>query len=509
MFRLWHSPRHSHPRVTAGSGPLACLRRRTGNGRGASRWRLTAGCTVAATWVALIGAGVSRGEPPIRRLRAVEACDGRAAAAAGEIRTVSAEVPEAEAVAGAPESLEQAWSLAFQAADRLAAARISVSEAESMRSAATAERWPNLDLSASYRLRQDEPSFAFNLSGLGLANQDFPFAQSEAFGFRGAVTLPLYTSGRITSQIEAADAWVQAAQSTVAMECSDLKMRVADEYIGVLRAQSELSVAHSNVRSLEAHANDVEKRFDNGLAARNDFLAAQVSLANARHAAIRAENRLDVAQASYNRRLGRPLSATVQLAELPLPLQSTDLEALTAQALRNRPELSRLAREAAARRREAETLLAQNGLQLGLVGEYGFEENRYQSPQGLASVAVGASWNAFDAGQSRHQAAAAHRCADALLRLRADLESGIRVEVRTAWLNVQETTRHIQVAEEAIGRAEENLRVSRHRYAMGTGTAREVLDAESLRTESERNYSDARYDCVLEMLRLQKAIGEL
>jgi outer membrane protein TolC len=109
----------------------------------------------------------------------------------------------------------------------------------------------------------------------------------------------------------------------------------------------------------------------------------------------------------------------------------------------------------------------------------------------------------------RHGAAAAHRRADALSRPRADLESAIRVEVRTAWLNVQETTRHIQVAEEAIGLAEENLRVAGHRYTSGTGTAREVLDAESLWTESERNFSNARYDSVLEMRRLRKDVGEL
>ena len=83
------------------------------------------------------------------------------------------------------------------------------------------------------------------------------------------------------------------------------------------------------------------------------------------------------------------------------------------------------------------------------------------------------------------------------------------MEVHSSWLNVHETTRRIQVAEEAVGRAEENLRVARRLYATGSGTAREVLDAESLRTESQRNLSEARYDCALETLRLQRAIGEL
>ena len=230
------------------------------------------------------------------------------------------------------------------------------------------------------------------------------------------MTLPLYTSGRISHQIEAADCWVQAARSTVETEHSQLRLLVAEEYIAILRAQSEVDLAHSNVRSLEAHANDVEKRFDHGLAARNDLLAAQVSLANARHAAIRAENHLDVARATYNRRMARPLTSPVRLAELPLPDSAGDLATLTATAKHQRRELRRLAAEASAMQKEAAALLAQSGLQVGVVGAYDFEENRYQAPQGLASAAVGATWNAFDAGQTRHRADAVQQCANALLR---------------------------------------------------------------------------------------------
>ena len=141
----------------------------------------------------------------------------------------------------------------------------------------------------------------------------------------------------------------------------------------------------------------------------------QFSLANARHAAIRAENHLDVARAAYNRRMARPLTSPVTLAELPLPGSAGELETLTATATHQRRELRRLAAEASAMRKEAAALLAQSGLQVGVVGAYDFEENRYQAPQGLASAAVGATWNAFDAGQTRHRADAAQQWRECLL----------------------------------------------------------------------------------------------
>ena len=368
-----------------------------------------------AALAAAVGAGAIGGEPPIRRLKPVESSASETGQRLADVRPAAAQFPAAETIADHAETLEEAWTIAVQVADRLAAARLSAAEAESLRCAAGSQRWPDVGLSSYYRVRQDELALVYDGSSLGLPPFDYPIAQSEAFGFRSAVNLPLYTSGRITHQIEAADCWVQAARSTVEAEHSQLRLHVAEEYIAILRAQSEVDLAHSNVRSLEAHANDVEKRFDHGLAARNDLLAAQVSLANARHAAIRAENHLDVSRAAYNRRMARPLTSPVRLAELPLPGSAGDLETLTATATHQRRELHRLAAEASAMRKEAAALLAQSGLQVGVVGAYDFEENRYQAPQGLASAAVGATWNAFDAGQtvpsSRRSAAARTRVA--------------------------------------------------------------------------------------------------
>jgi len=410
---------------------------------------------------------------------------------------------------GREETLDQAWAIALAVDQRLEARRWEVSSAGQSLQAARSQRWPVVALEGSYLVRSDEPAFRFGFPGVPLPTDVFPYAQDENFAFRTKVDLPLYTSGRIGHGIAAAAANVTSAELEVQDSTNDLKLRVAEEYVGVLRAQRDVEVTQSNVRSLEAHARDVELLFRHDQVPRNDLLAAQVALSNARQRAIQAANRLDAGRAAYNRRLGRPLTAAVRIAELPLERVEADVEGLTARALGKRPQIARLAAQVAALRNQAVSLRAKNRPQFGLWGQYAFEENRFRTPEGIASVGVGVTYDVFDGGRNRHQAAALLQRAEGLMRLRADLESMIALEVRRAWLDIRETHRRLEVTSEAIQRAEENLRVARKRYLAGMGISTEVLDAESLRTETRRNHDNATYDAVLAVLRLRHATGEL
>ncbi len=455
---------------------------------------------------------------PVERLRSpgdeiADTADGTAGPAA-EIRLQPASAggpASAEHGGGAEpaETLQQAWAIALRVDHRLEARRWEVSATEQSLRAARAQRWPVVAVETSYVLRSDEPSFRFGTPGVPLPTDTFPYAQDENFGFRTKIDLPLYTSGRIGHGIAAASASVVSAELQVEDSKNDLKLRVAEEYVEVLRAQREIEVAESNVRSLEAHARDVELLFRHDQVPRNDLLAAQVVVSNARQRAIQAATRLDASRAAYSRRLGRPLTSAVRIAELPLEHVEEGVEGLTARALGKRPELARLAAEVGGLRDQAISLRAKNLPQFGLWGQYAFEENRFQDPEGIASMGVGLTCNVFDGGRNRYQAAALTHRAEGLVRLRADLESTIALEVRRAWLDIRETRLRLEVTSEAIQRAEENLRVARKRYVAGMGISTEVLDAEALRTETYRNHDNASYDAVLAVLRLRHATGDL
>jgi outer membrane protein TolC len=325
------------------------------------------------------------------------------------------------------------------------------------------------------------------------------------------VTVPLFTSGRISSSIDAAEARSRGAGATATGAESDVKLAVADAYVGVLRAQKSLAVAVSSVASLESVVHDVDSMFERELVPKNDLLAAKVSLADAQQRRLRADNALQIALADYNRRLGQPMDRPVDLAEsLPEPKDlPVEVDALFDEALHQRTELVALEQQAETYRAQAKSERSRVLPQLALTGGYNYLENQFLDDQEFLSAGIGVQWALFDGGQSRKRAAALDRNGRATEDQRRDAESLIALQVRQAWLSVAEAQDRVKVSAAAAEQAEENLRIAREQYAAGLGTQTQLLQAEALRVNALGNRDNAALDVGLARLRLARAVGAL
>lgn len=406
------------------------------------------------------------------------------------------------------ETLEDAFRAVLAVDRRVEAGQWSVSSAESTLAAAQAQRMPSLTLGADYYALSDQPAMQVNLPNLPAPVQQ-PFMSRDSGGFQGVVIQPLYASGRISSGIEAAHSSVHASQADLERTMLDVKMNVGESFVAVLRATRLVEVAQAKASSLTAHRADVAALLDKGLVSKNDFLSAQVALADAQQQALDATSRLDMARAAYNRCLGRNLTDPVRLAEPHDQAGAADCESLTAQAIRDRPELATLAAQARALQHQAASARAKNGPQVQLQGGYVYQQNHYVEPDGVAGLLLGVQWNALDMGRASNEASALCAKAEAVTRMRLDAESMIALEVRQRYLELQTARQRVQVSRQAMAHADENLRVARDRYQQQVGTNTEVLDAETLRVQAYMNFFDSSYQVILAGLRLRRAVGSL
>jgi outer membrane protein TolC len=321
-------------------------------------------------------------------------------------------------------------------------------------------------------------------------------------------SVPLFTSGKITQNIHAAQANLSASQANETVTELDLKMLIADAYIAVLREESLLEVVQQHLASLTAHAHDVQNQFEQGIVARNDILAANVEVLNAKQAVTYTATQLDNAKARYNQLLTRPLTQPVQLAKQFPPLPKESLETLTANALKNRPELLVITQQIDSLQAQKESVKADLLPQVSANGGYNYQQNRYQAHEGLWVANVGVEWRAFD-GTTSHKSDSLTRQALALQEQKETLQEQIQLQIRQAWLESQETQQRIIVAEQAISQANENSKVMNDRYQQGLATHTDVIHAEDLRTTSNQNWHQATYDLALATLHLQRALGNL
>ena len=406
------------------------------------------------------------------------------------------------------ETLDEAWQAALESHGQIAAAAAEREAAGLDVERARAARLPQLGVNTGYTRLDTAPGFS--LGGLTTG----PVFDGDDYLSAGAqVRLPVFTSGAISAGIEAAESGARSADEQLATVVQDIRLGTAERYVGVLRAESAVEVAKSNVATLESQTDDVRKSFELGAVPQNDYLASSVTLANAQQRLLAAENALDYARAAYNQFLGRPLAAGVSLdpqidVDGLLPA-GAGLQQLIDIAREQRHELAALESQARALRRQSDAARASSRPQLALTGGYMYLENEFLTDDQFWMAGVALNWNLFDGGESRKHSAALDQRANSVSHRRADLETMIELQVQRAWNDRIEAENRLAVAGRAVEQALENLRVVRNRYAAGASTNVEVLDAEELREQALSNRDNARFELVLAKLRIARATGAL
>lgn len=407
------------------------------------------------------------------------------------------------------ETLDEAWQIAQSSHRQIAAASAMREAANYELEQARSARMPQLGVSSTYSRLDKAPGFSF-----GNGVQTGPVFDGDDYVSAGAqINLPLYSGGAISSGIEAAEFGADAADGQLATVIQDTRLGVAERYMSVLRAESAVAVSKSYVASLESHTEDTKNRFEFGDVPRNEYLAASVTLADARQKLLQAQNALDYARSEYNRFLGRPLLTVVSLD----PDVSIDrlvpnniaLEEMISMASRNRDELATLDSQARALEKQADSARAASRPQLALTGGYQYMENQFLTDDEFWMAGVAFQWSLFDGGQARKRAASLRQKAVAIGHNRADFESMVALQVRKSWNDRDEAEGRLTVADSAVIQAVENLRVVSDRYDAGASTNVEVLDAAALHEQSLSNRDNARFALALAKLRLARAAGVL
>ena len=420
----------------------------------------------------------------------------------------TANVPTANAAPG--ETLEEAWTIALSNSRQLQARRFETNSATYKIEAAKGLRRPKVANSTALTSLDKQPMFHtdLDLGPFGSLGLDMPMMDKDFMSSVTSVTVPLYLGGRVHAMIQSASSLATALESGEKIEELDLKYKVAETYFLVLRVQQLLKVAQEAETTTASHEKDAQRLLSNGIVTKNVLLAAQVAHAEARQNVIKANNSLKLSEAAYNRLLWRSLDAPVLLQETDIPPVSTDLESLTATALRLRPELRALAAKSQALAAQSKVHRAARLPQVAIVGAHTYLEDKAINPNSNFSASLGMVWVPYDGGTSRAQQDSAMMEAQSAVKEREDAETGIQLQVYQCWLDEQNTRERVDVARTAVQQADENLRVVTRSFHEGLVNHTEVLDAQTLRTTAGVNYAHARYDAILATYHLHRAIGE-
>ncbi len=374
---------------------------------------------------------------------------------------------------------------------------------------ALAQLLPSVTLSANtFSNDQDIKVSAFNPSGDPANEVSF-----NSHGYSLDVTQPIFRGDRIIQYLQS-DNRIKQADAELAAAQQDLIIRTTGAYFDVLAAHDNLSFADAEKKSLDRQLEQVKQRFEVGLNAITDVQEAQAGYDQAFAAEIEARNNVDNAREALREITGEYFSGLAALDET-MPLlspQPEEIDVWTGAALERNLSVVAAQHAVDTNRRETRRRLAGHLPTLDMVARHGLDRTggRFGAFKS-ETTSIGLQLNVplYQGGFVSSRVREARQRLDAELeRLEQARRSAQRL-TRQAYLGVISGISRVKALKQAVISSETALQATEAGFEVGTRTAVDIVAAERVTFQAKRNYARARYDYLLDTLRLKQASGSL
>lgn len=362
---------------------------------------------------------------------------------------------------------------------------------------------PNINANMSQTLLSRQP-------GAHMGTQQVYTSERRYLSYGINAYQKIFSFGADSSQYEASKTFFDAKKLNVDLVRNIVALDFINAYFDALESEKMIAVAQKEVERLESHLNVARNLFNEGVITKNDLLQAEVRLSDARQRLLTFKNTRAINASRINNILSRPLNSGVIVEDVQVnPTgESTAIENAWAIAEKQRVELGIIDREVKATEFEETVKKADYLPRFFVQGGYNYAENRYQLHEDNWSLIVGANMNIFSAGATKAEVSKVKYKKERLLEQRNKLVDDIKLEVEKNYRDMKNAAEKINVTKDAVGQAEENLRINKIRYEEGIGTATDVLDAITLLTTAETNYYRAMYEMKKAEAGFMYAIGQ-
>lgn len=372
--------------------------------------------------------------------------------------------------------------------------------------------YPQVNLSGSYT-RTLHPQEAITSMG------KFRMSLDNATSATAEASLLLWKGGAVSAGIRMGKYHSQSGYLQLAETQNLIKDNVNTLCFGIILSHALIQVQKENLDIAKDHLNEIQQKYKQGLASDLDVLNQKVKVSNTEPSLIQAKNAYEIGLLTLRRLLNKDpqdeLSLKWDLKEI-LAYEIPDLDELYTIAQNNRPELiisqlaTKMAKEqvniAKADHYGSLTAFA-NATYSGSSNEVIIPMSSYNSSYGT-SVGLRLSiplFEGFRVSSQVHQKELAYEQA----RIQEqDALRDIKIEVKRAWLNLNEAKERISSTRGTIGQARKNLHSTNLRYRNGLASRLDLDDAALLLHDAELQFVQAVHDGYVAFSNLSYAVGK-
>jgi len=409
-------------------------------------------------------------------------------------------------------TLEDSIRLALSQNPNYLAAEEKVETARAQVREAAASFFPSLNAQGLQTL--DEKLFVLEFPSFipGQPPQRFSIDFTKDYQFSLSLSLPIFTSGRLTSGFKQAKYNHLSTEEGARQSKQMTVFNTKQAFYSCLLAKDFVKVAEEAVEVAEKHYKNVKSLYEVGMASKFDLLRSEVQVANLKPQLIRARNSLKIAELALKTLLGLDLSQPVEIkGELAYEPFEPDLEESISKALFNRPEVSQVRYQREMAGEMLKMARASNLPTIALAGTYNFWADnlnfKKDNWQSYYTVNLGFSIPIFNGFATSARVAQSKAMIKEIELADKGLQDMIRFEVRQALLKLNEAHESLLSQEKNVEQAQESLRIAELNFSEGMATTLDVSSAQAALSQAKTNYSQALYDYVISRAQLEKAMG--
>ena len=365
--------------------------------------------------------------------------------------------------------------------------------------------YPTLGCAYQYN-RYDEGA---NIGGFAMGSED-------QFKLSATITQQIFSGFSLINQYKIASLGHDISKINEKLQRQDVILQAKAAYFNLLKAQKLRDIAEQTVKQISAQKEVAKNFYKVGMSPLNDFLQADVELANAKQDLIVAGNNLITAKSDFNTILRRPINSPVQLEDiLSYTAFGIKLDESQQTAENNRLELKLADLEIRLADKEVDLAKRDFFHSVDLRGTY-FKEGTEPNVNGGTGVfdpegwilSATASWDIWEWGKQAYGVKEKLARLEQAKQRKTELLDQIRLEVKRAYLKNLETEINIITIRKAIAQAKENLRINQERFKEQVATTTDVLNAQTLLAETMTRFYTALYDFKISKAALYRAMGQ-
>ncbi len=417
------------------------------------------------------------------------------------------ERPEVE---GEKITIQQAIDIALKDSYQIINATKTMQIYEQQLKEANASFYPTLSLDGSY-------SRALKKGRMPIGEQLIEMGQNNTFTASAGLNYVLWSGGQVRNNSKLAQVNAQTGLYQLKQMQSSVTRQVVTFCYDIIYASALIRVQEEYLDIAKQHLAETKARYREGLSSNLDVLNQQVQVENIEPQVMQAKKNFELGNLYLRQILNRdpedPIYLTWTPADLRVP-PTPPLDDLYALAVKYRPELiiSKLAVDAA----HYNIRIAKSGHSpiLSLNADYSYNaytENgfpRHSNQYYWASTAgITLSIPLFEGFKITSQVTQRELAYEQAVAAYQNQLKNVRIEVKEAWLNLEEAKSRIEATRGVVQQARENLNAQMLRYRNGLSSRLELNDATANVNESDLQYVQAVYDAVIALSDLKYAVG--